>query len=246
MREAEWNVCTDPQEMLEFLRGKASKRKVNLFCVACCWRLQRLLSDYSKQNLSAVERSADIKPSFGEFTALSDDAMAYADGLSNRAGTPAGYAHWLAAQAVVDASNSNGFDTSLGAACAVECIEADAVPAPPSNGDLAERLAQAFLLRCIFGNPFHPPSLNPAWLTSTVQSLAQTIYDEKAFDRMPILGDGLEEASCSNADILTHCRQPAEHVQGLGRRSASRQEVKGRDGKRRDACDPVGGGGVPR
>jgi len=47
-----------------------------------------------------------------------------------------------------------------------------------------------------------------------VVKLAESIYDERAFDRMPILADALEEAGCANADILAHCRQPGEHVRG--------------------------------
>lgn len=38
MTEAEWNVCTHPQQMLEFLRGKASDRKFRLLICACFWR----------------------------------------------------------------------------------------------------------------------------------------------------------------------------------------------------------------
>jgi hypothetical protein len=66
----------------------------------------------------------------------------------------------------------------------------------------------------IFGNPYRPITLNPSWLTSTVLSLATGIYDEKAFDRMPILADALQDAGCDNAEILNHCRQPGEHVRG--------------------------------
>jgi hypothetical protein len=57
-------------------------------------------------------------------------------------------------------------------------------------------------------------SLNPCWLTLTVRQLAQAIYDDRAFDRLPILADALEDAGCDNADILNHCRQPGEHVRG--------------------------------
>jgi hypothetical protein len=70
------------------------------------------------------------------------------------------------------------------------------------------------LLRDIFGNPFHPASINPSWLTSTVVALAEGIYQDRAFDRMPILADALQDAGCDNEDILNHCLQPGEHVRG--------------------------------
>ncbi len=73
------------------------------------------------------------------------------------------------------------------------------------------------LLRDIFGNPFRPAIADPVWLAwedGTVPALAQSIYDERAFDRLPILSDALEEAGCTNTDILGHCRQPGQHVPG--------------------------------
>ena len=74
---------------------------------------------------------------------------------------------------------------------------------------------QIAYLRDIFGNPFRPVALNPAWLTSDVLALARGIYDERAFERMPILADALQDAGCDNADILTHCRDAKQvHVRG--------------------------------
>ena len=77
---------------------------------------------------------------------------------------------------------------------------------------------QSTLIRDIFGNPFRPrPAVDAAWLSwndGTLAKLAQGIYDDRAFDRLPILADALEEAGCANADILNHCRQPGEHVRG--------------------------------
>jgi hypothetical protein len=70
----------------------------------------------------------------------------------------------------------------------------------------------------IFGNPFRPattPSATVlAWHDGTVVKLAQAIYDERAFNHLPILADALEEAGCTNPDILGHCRRPGEHVRG--------------------------------
>jgi hypothetical protein len=59
--------------------------------------------------------------------------------------------------------------------------------------------------------------VDPGWLAwdgGAVRNLAQGIYQERAFDRLPVLGDALEEAGCDSTDMLLHCRQPGEHVGG--------------------------------
>jgi hypothetical protein len=89
-----------------------------------------------------------------------------------------------------------------------------AFTAEASALDAARQLGNPNLLHEFFGNPFRPVTVNPVWLTGNVVSIAQGIYDDRAFDRMPILADGLEDAGCDNADILNHCRQPGEHVRG--------------------------------
>jgi hypothetical protein len=70
------------------------------------------------------------------------------------------------------------------------------------------------LLRDIFGNPFRPVACDTAWLTSDVIALACGIYDERAFDRTPILADALQDAGCDSADVLDHCRGAGPHVRG--------------------------------
>jgi hypothetical protein len=44
--------------------------------------------------------------------------------------------------------------------------------------------------------------------------LARSIYQEERFHDLPVLADALEEAGCTDADILAHCRQPGSHVRG--------------------------------
>lgn len=34
----------------------------------------------------------------------------------------------------------------------------------------------------------------------------------RAFDRMPILADALEQSGCDSADVLSHCRGPGPHA----------------------------------
>jgi hypothetical protein len=70
------------------------------------------------------------------------------------------------------------------------------------------------LLNDVIGNPFRPVACNPAWLTPTVLALAQGIYDDRAFDRLPILADALQDAGCGSPDILDHCRGDSPHIRG--------------------------------
>jgi hypothetical protein len=77
---------------------------------------------------------------------------------------------------------------------------------------------QCALLRDIIGNPFRPPMPLPhgalAWNEGTLRRIAQAIYDERAFDRLPVLADALEESGCTDTDILAHGRGGGEHVRG--------------------------------
>ncbi len=60
------------------------------------------------------------------------------------------------------------------------------------------------------------PHLIPAWLRwddQTVRQIAEGIHNESAFELLPILGDALEEAGCSEPGILDHCRG-TEHPSG--------------------------------
>lgn len=56
--------------------------------------------------------------------------------------------------------------------------------------------------------------IDPSWRTTAVMKLAKAIHHGNAFGRMPILGDALEDAGCSNADILAHCRGSLPHAPG--------------------------------
>ena len=57
-----------------------------------------------------------------------------------------------------------------------------------------------------------PRSFDPAWRTETVSALAKGVEAERAFDRLPILADALEEAGCDDGLLLRHCRECARHT----------------------------------
>jgi hypothetical protein len=66
-------------------------------------------------------------------------------------------------------------------------------------------------------NPFRPCTVSPSWLAwndGAIRKMAQSIYDDRAFDRLPLLADALEEAGCADAALLGHCRSGGEHVRG--------------------------------
>jgi hypothetical protein len=76
---------------------------------------------------------------------------------------------------------------------------------------------QASLIREIFGNPLRGAAIQPSWLDwngGAVVRIAQGIDAERAFDRLPVLADALEEAGCTDPAILSHCRGPGPHVRG--------------------------------
>jgi hypothetical protein len=112
---------------------------------------------------------------------------------------------------------------ALRASQAARWIELQEEALPEEDGEAEaraarrERRAQCNLLRDLFGNPFRPVAVERAWLDwndGCVTKLARAIYEERKYQKMKILADALEEAGCANPDIISHCRQPGEHVRG--------------------------------
>jgi hypothetical protein len=213
MTEAEWLSCDDPEKMLEFVqeKGLLSERKARLFAVSCCRRIWHLLTDErSRKVVEVAENYADGLASVEELCNAIDDADIAWD-AAERLGP---LAHTAA-----EAAMTVGKDwSSVAPQMAVWIITRDNAQVTWRPARYAEeRVVQCRLLRDIFGNPFRPVSLNPSWLAwndDTVRRIAQAIYDDRAFDRMPILADALEDAGCMDQTILNHCRQSGEHVRG--------------------------------
>jgi hypothetical protein len=79
---------------------------------------------------------------------------------------------------------------------------------------IVEHREQTALVRCLFGNPFCPRPVCAAWLTREVRALADAIYADRAFDRMPVLADAVEAAGCTDADLIEDCRSGPQHARG--------------------------------
>jgi hypothetical protein len=81
----------------------------------------------------------------------------------------------------------------------------------------AHTLTLADIVRDLFGNPFRTVPIHPDWLSwqsGAVKHIATAICEEGTFDRLSVLGDALEDAGCTSADRLDHCRGLDGHVRG--------------------------------
>jgi hypothetical protein len=94
-------------------------------------------------------------------------------------------------------------------------------PLPMPTAIRSECSYQVATLRDVFGNPFRPVAIDPAWRTATVLSLAQRGYDDRDLpaghldpDCLAILSDALEDAGCADATLLRHLRSSDPHVRG--------------------------------
>jgi hypothetical protein len=209
MNGEEWATSVDPTPMLDYLRGeRASDRKLRLYAVACCRRVWNLLVDErSRKAVRVAEAYADGSVDRERLIAMRDEARDVKGILHGPTQTPFKRAANAAFDATRDTGSSAANNTPYEAARALNFEDHNLC----EEGEVRQ---QAHLLRCIFGNPFRPVVLDSAFLTPNMVALAQAMYDDRAFDRMPMLGDALEIAGCDNIAVIDHCRSQSEHVRG--------------------------------
>jgi hypothetical protein len=230
MNETEWLAGQHLGWMLSFLITRSSDRRHLLFGCACCRHVWDLLpSNAAKCLVGLAERYADGEVTEAEFRAASDRAKFPELELQNGgqiAQEPHLSARVLHAMRGALLLAEPNFRKSHGAYGAAQetCKDrrSDYIPAAnrPWGGKFALMQDQGLLadrvklVRDIFGNPFRPASVDPRWLAASVLDLARVIYDERAFDRLPILADALMDAGCDTEEILNHCRGDGPHVRG--------------------------------
>jgi hypothetical protein len=201
MTEEEWLSNAQLYKMFQLLGRAVTRRKMRLLACACCRRFEARLTDTDLAALSLVER--------------------YVDGNAWKGELPTGLSRFhqtgSLAQAVHLTSHKHASNASLRTAINRASLFVARTSRAEYDGEAVdvEQTAQRDLLRDIFGNPFRTVACDPAWLTSDVVALARGIYDDRAFDRMPILADALQDAGCANDEVLNHCRDANQiHVRG--------------------------------
>jgi hypothetical protein len=195
--------------MLDYLAGRASERKLWLFACACCRRIWHQLRHPSgREAVEGTERYADGAVAIGEWEAVRDAAH---ETLLAHSWSEDDSAH----RAAVAAASANAWEAAVHAAAGISLAVMQ-----DRASSAQEDAAQANLLRCIFGNPFLPVTLDPDWRTPPVVTLAQAAYDEWHLpagtldpQRLGILADALEEAGADPA-VVGHLRSEGPHVRG--------------------------------
>ncbi len=207
-----------------------SRRKLRLFAVACCRRVLTLLRDPRSRN--AVEASAYYADGL-----LSEESLHTAQAEARSAEAQARLVLWdysefvagnnlstrksvfLAARAAVNVASPE-IDNTI---AAVQDVSQAGLEAALESGnprtwtDIIGSAVQANLLRDIVGNPFDNLQIAPAvlaWNDAIIPRIAEGIYADRAFERMPILHDALLDAGCNDEVLLSHCRNREGHVLG--------------------------------
>lgn len=193
MTEREWLVCTEAYQPLIFAREVASVRKLRLVSAAYARWLQSVPGyEDAKACADLIERMADQpiprRVLEQELYALPGNwLLSHSLGPGDQVGKALNKMVWYAED---------------------EFRQRQGDPEVPHSH-------VRNLLHEIVGNPFRPMSVDPAWKTSTVLTLARQMYESRDFSVMPILADALQDAGCDNDDVLDHCRdKAATHVRG--------------------------------
>jgi hypothetical protein len=226
MTEADWLSAADPRPMLDFLwgSGNVSGRKLRLFAVACCRLLRHLLSDKPYRHaVDVAERFADRLATASDLRAANRDCERVAlQGEIEGSPGPMWLAGWFA-DAYGGARDTSGHPDAPAVAAWAATLpdprEAVELCLPWVTALGVQPAVQAAVLRDVMHAPYRPVYLRASWRRwndAVVQRMAEAIYEGRRFsaDRMGVLADALEEAGCTDPDLLGHLRGPGPHVRG--------------------------------
>ncbi len=225
MTEAEWVACGSPAAMFVQIGGTALDRKRRLLGCGLGRHMWPALRDArSRAAVEVAERYADAAATEDQLAEAEAGARAVMLKMRKYNRSRSRY-ECLGTAVPVWASGSGVRGWGVG-----DTSEGDPAGGPAADAAIWEDAAEAMsreggewhgelrwlcgTVRCVFGNPFQPVTFGRNWRKKSVTEVAQAIYDERAFDRMPALADALEAVGCEDAEVLAHCRSGGPHVRG--------------------------------
>ena len=204
MTEQEWITNSEWYLLLNHINGKVSDRKLRLFACACCRQIWSKIADPRIRNAVIVtERFADGDVTLDEMHTATSTALRARDIYES----PTSDEDRL--KFIREAIWASSAARSSTRSIAKEAAEMASSAAIHAGGKFNLQI-----IRDLVGNPFRTHSYQSLPKTQTILQLAQSMYADRDFIAMPILGDALEEAGCSNEEILRHCRSNQEHYRG--------------------------------
>ena len=208
MTEEEWLSSTQIFQLARPHKCR-SERKRRLLSCAFAWRVLDLIPDERfKTTLETAEKFADGVATEADMKACRRLMKLLFEPYLNQ------FSPEAAAATTIICTLEKKVSSALHGYEKAQWARGEVTRPDFNKGCREEEVFQCLLARDIFGNPFRPITLSPSWLTSTVISLAQQMYDSRDFSAMPILADALMDASCDNEIILAHCRGPGPHTRG--------------------------------
>lgn len=218
------------REMLRATAGRVSDRKLDLFNGWCCHALWPYLTDprskaaarYAEQH---IDEGCPDTPERQAILAAAKDAVEqlikWADTAPTAAECRKRRVYAFAAQIAQQALGHDQKDRGVWAnaqltAFAFGYAHDEKAACLPGRDELRDDhlRVQAAIFRDLVGNPFRPVAFDPRWRTADAVGLAERIYMDRAFGRLPILGDALMDAGCDDEAVRAHCRSPGPHARG--------------------------------
>jgi hypothetical protein len=203
MTETDWVTSNDPVAMATVLdeRFGLSDRKLWLLACACLSRARSVVTQpVLCWAVRTAGRYADGRSGHADMTGSANAIQVFASTAPNEIGVTGALWELLS----TDQFRDSGLDRRV-----QEMVQVLTEAEP----DLTPHLPRLF--RCVFGPLlFRPVRLTRSIRTRTVVTLAQVLYEEMPGDELPILADALEDAGCTDTDIIGHLRSPGPHVRG--------------------------------
>jgi hypothetical protein len=235
MTEAEWLSATGPVDLLNCVlmdpwgrslswllvprKERARQRKMRLYLCACTRWWWDLLGPRARAAVEVAERYADGLAGGAELDAARKAAEAEAVGETGDE------SWWVRLKNATQRSEYDMCSYCMQAAtAALRTLQFEDVSRVIYSFEKGSWMAEVYLVRCLFGNPFRPaPPISPAllaWEAGTVRRLAEDAYQERLLPdgdldpvRLAILADALEDAG-GDSSLVEHLRGAGPHIRG--------------------------------
>jgi hypothetical protein len=218
MTEEEWLNSVNATEMLWILHDQPSDRKSRLYACAVCRRILKTLQ------LNDLDGALLLGERFAEGDATDRERLRVLRTVKEKYDCADQKTEIEACRAVIgtiDKTKRWDLDLRFHSRAAAAAAAHDARRRQKTTASdpfwqvyNSRQKEQAAIFRDIFGNPFRPVAFDPRWRSTDATALARGIYEERAFERLPLLADALMDAGCGDEQVLSHCRGEGPHVRG--------------------------------